>query len=127
MIFTNSSLDNLHFLVDQNSSQATTSLSGTLSADTDYLVVITADGSGNMKAALNATSFSSYSYTDPGGSDTNANQRAQISGRSEGATQPLQATDRIKCFAAGNEYLSDAQLSSIVSHYETRHSVDYTP
>lgn len=97
------------------------------SEDTDLLLVITFDGSsGDMKYAINSSSFTTDSsfVSLPSNSDDASNK--VFLGTTNSGYNFFEDGSEFWHFSAGPQYIGNTELASIKSALETRHGVTYS-
>ncbi|MFA7333367.1 MAG: hypothetical protein WC130_03640 [Kiritimatiellia bacterium] len=119
-----SSSETNFFVQRGDTSQGATNF-GSLTPGTDYVVIISYDGSGNIARWENTTTGTAAAITF---NSTSADaSQALFIGAGPGTGTPLANTARMYSFAMGNEYLDDTKAAAIIAHLEARHQRNYTP
>lgn len=102
---------------------------GTLLTDTDYLLILSWNGSAttnNLRGWLNSRTKveSSYNLED---TTTDSDEMFRIGAGSDGgaATLLMENGTRVYSFAAGNEFIDDAGAAKIINHLNRRHGRTY--
>lgn len=103
-----------------------------VSADTDYLIIVSWDGTGstdNARIWINQTTATATTSVALQTSTVDNTDGFLVGAclYSGAVTQPLQNGSRIYHFSAGNEFLDDTKAAAIIAHLETRHVRNYTP
>lgn len=104
----------------------------TLSDATDYLLVMTWDGTtstNNLHGAINSTSFNTTSSAfKTSTADANQANSPWKFCTNQGATAEFMANNsRVYFLAGGDGLLSGTDLSNLVSNIETKTGIDFTP
>lgn len=106
---------------------------GALSINTTHIIGVSVDmtsTTNNVRSWVNSTTSSVSSLASSANTEA-TNGGAMLMARPASTTttsnQNMSSGDWMRWALFGNEFIDDTQAASIISHIETRHSVDYTP
>lgn len=113
-------------VAQRGSATVNVDFAGVLTADTDHLIIVSADvPNNNIRLWVNTTTKTTASPAF-NTSTADATFAASLAGRNPSGNH-LPNGSKYKHFSCGNAFIDDADAALIFAHLEARHGKDYTP